>query len=133
MEGYWVVLSAGDPNIFYAGKHIGSKEYLRREMEAGRPIELTEARVVEYRAGVMMGPQGPGISIQNRMWPLPLTQGAGRIHVKAQLLIYPNDIPGLIETLDELCQACTQLEVEMRAKSAGLVAATTLPQGPRRQ
>jgi hypothetical protein len=118
----FLIASAGDLNVFYIGECDYSVDAIKNPGFNGW-ITLRNARILMHNAGMMMGPRGPGISISNRMWPFPFTLGSATIHIKPTVLIDPEDNPEMREALAELGKSCGEMEVQMRAESAGLVTA----------
>jgi len=111
----------------YVGFVDEDNDILIRSMDRGEFIFLRNARIFHHQLFALMSAEGPSISASTKIFPFPLSMSGGDIYIKATTYIDVEAQPDVRDVVEHLMNACKDMEQQLRAKSSGLVMATSLP------
>jgi hypothetical protein len=122
----YVILGQGASDRFYVGKTTKSQEEILADIKSGTPISLEDCRLLIHAIMPAMTHQGPTISIQMRMVPLPACNSSIKVAgIKATVYIDPEDCLFTSDMFKKMIEESENLEKNMRAREAGIF----VPQG----
>lgn len=126
MSSRYVILGNANSDRFYVGKTQKTSEEILADMKSGMPIFLEGCRLLIHAIMPAMTHQGPTLSIQMRMVPLPLCSSAVNLEgIKASVYIDPEASTSMLDMFNKMIEESENLEKNMRAREAGIF----VPQG----
>jgi hypothetical protein len=137
----WIMVGTHEPQNFYLGRlvyplypkspmtcppdtHSDFVDLVQRLMKAGEPLHLTEARFLLTM--LQMAQQG-GINMITQLTPISGSSCGIDLYIRANVVIFPTEVPGLAQRLDEMTVHAADREQHARASAAGIVLGAPLP------
>lgn len=137
----WIMVGTHEPQNFYLGRlvyplypksdmtsppdtHAGLVALVNQLMKAGDPLHLTETRFLLTM--LQMSQQG-GINMITQLTPISGSSCGIDLRIRASVVVFPSEVPGLAQRLDEMTVHAAEREQLARANAAGLVLGGPVP------